>query len=93
MLNKKGRKGKKNDTLDNSLQAELKSMKLGHSNDLTDFLAEIVKIKEAMTNNPKSGFRCRYPKCYSNCTVTKSNCSHCFVCVSLGQRKYACPQL
>ena len=68
--------------------AELKSIKLEHSNDLSDFLAQIVKIKEAMTNC----FRCRYPKRCSNCFATKSNCSHCFVCVSLGHIKYACPQ-
>ena len=60
---------------------------------LADFRADILEIKKAITNNSKSGYRCRRPGRFSNCIVTKSKCSHCFVCGSLGHRKSACPKL
>ena len=81
--NKKHWKVNKIDTLENSLSAKLKSMKLEHSKDLVLFCAKFFKIKSAVTNNTKSGFhRIRLGLCL-NCTLTNSNFSHGFVCGSL----------
>ena len=71
--------------------AELKAVKLGDYYDLTAFRAKILQIKEAVTNNLNSGFHHTRPGSWSNYAVTKSNCSHCFVCSSLGHAESVCP--
>ena len=71
--------------------AELKAVKLADYYNLAAIRAKILQIKEAVTNNLNSGFHHTRPVCCSNYTVPKSNCSHFFVCSSLGHAKSVCP--
>ena len=85
---KKELKVNKVETVDNLLLDEIRAMKLEHSNELAAFRAEILQIKEAVNSND---FRRKRVRRCPNCTVTKSNCSHCFVCGSSDHQKSACP--
>ena len=90
LLKEKGEtKVNKIDNVDNPLLNETRAMKLEHSTGLATFRAEILQMKEAV--NSRNDFcRKRVRRC-PNCTVTKSNCSHCFVSGSFEHQKSVCP--
>ena len=89
-LSKEKRETKVNKiNLDNSLLNEVRAMKLEHSTKLTAFRAEILQIKEAVSS--RNDFRQECVRQCPNCTVTKCNCSHCFVCGSSEHQKSVCP--
>ena len=91
MQNEKDVKVNKIDMPENPPLAELKAVKLADYYNLAAIRAKILQIKEAVTNNLNSGFHHTRPVCCSNYTVPKSNCSHFFVCSSLGHAKSVCP--
>ena len=90
-LSKEKRETKVNkiDKVDNPLPNEVRAMKLEHSTELAAFRAEIRRIKEGV--NSRNDFCRKYVRRCPNCTVTKSNCSHCFVCGSSEHQKSVCP--
>ena len=90
-LSKEKRETKVNkiDNVDNPLLNEIRAMKLEHSTELAAFRAKILQIKEAM--NSRNNFRLKRVTRCPNCTVTKSNCSHYFVCGSSEHQKSVCP--
>ena len=73
---KKETKVNETDNVDNPLLNEIRAIKLEQSTELAAFHAEILQIKEAV--NSRNDFRQKHVRRYPNCTVTKSNCSHCF---------------
>ena len=75
--------------MDNRLLNEIRAMKSEHSTELAAFRAEILQIKEAM--NSTNDFRRKRVRRCPNCTVTKSNCLHCFLCGSSEHQKSVCP--
>ena len=77
------------DNVDNPLLNEITAMKLKHLTNLAAFRPEILQIKEAEIS--RNDFRRKRVRRYPNCTVTKSNCSHCFVCGSSEHQKSVCP--
>ena len=86
---RKETKVNKIDNVDNSLLDEIRAMKLEHSTELAAFRAEILQIKEAVSS--RNDFRRKCVRRCPNCTVTESNCSHCFVCGSSDHQKSVCP--
>ena len=85
---KRDTKLNKTDNVGNPLLNEIRAMKLEHSTELALFRPEILQIKEAV--NSRNDFcRKRVRPCPS-CTVTKSNCSSCFVCGSSEHQKSVC---
>ena len=71
--------------MDNTLLDEIREIKSEHSTELAAFRAEILQIKEAV--NPRNDFRRKRVKRCPNCTVSKSNRSHCFACGSSEEKK------
>ena len=90
-LSKEKRETKVNkiDNVGNPLLNEIRAMKLEHSTKVAAFRAEILQIKEAV--NSRNDFHGKRVRRCPNCTVTKSNCSHCFVCGSSEHQKSLCP--
>ena len=86
---KKETKVNKIDNVDNPLLNEIRAIKLEQSTELSAFHAEILQIKEAV--NSRNDFRRKRVRRCPNCTVTKSYCSHCFVCGSSEHQKSVCP--
>ena len=80
---------------DNPLLTELRKIQFDHSNHLVAFRSEILEIKQAVSHGHASGSktlpRRTFQRC-PNCTVTKSKCTHCFVCGSDDHKKSTCPQ-
>lgn len=79
---------------DNPLLVEIRKIQSEHSDQMAAFRSEILQIKQAVSHGhasdskqglPRRAFRC------PNCTVTKSRCTHCFVCGSADHKKSACP--
>ena len=77
---KKQKKVNEIDNLDNTPLNEIRAIKLKHSTKLAAFCAEIFQIKKGV--NLRNNFCQKRIRRCPNCTVTKSNCSYCFVCGS-----------
>ena len=74
--------------MDNPILKEIRAIKLEHSTELAAICAEILQIKEAV--NSRNNFCRKHVSRCPNCTVTKSNCSHCFECGSSEDQKSVC---
>ena len=74
----------------NPLLMELRKIQFEHSNQPAAFRSEILEIKQAVSHDNASGsnqtLRRRIFQRYPNCTVTKSKCTHCFVCLPVPRK-------
>ena len=72
----------------------LRKIQFQHSNQLDPFRSEILDIKQAVSHGHASGSKQtlsrRSSQRYPNCTVTKSKCTHYFVCGSDDHKNSAC---
>ena len=88
MKEKKETKVNEIDNVDNPILKEIRAIKLEHSTELAAICAEVLQIKEAV--NSRNNFCRKHVSRCPNCTVTKSNCSHCFECGSSEDQKSVC---
>ena len=68
---------------DNPLLAELRKIQFEQSNQPVAFRSGILEIKQTLPHRTFQGC--------PNSTVTKSKCTHCFLCGSDNHKKSACP--